>query len=334
MGEFWLLYRGFKWMAYSLSLISLAVVVGCSNNSNVVKEDAKSNVESKIVEEDRTPQEILTVIKSKVAKNDMDGAVKDYRILEQIDKDSVLRTAQARGWIKTKYLVSGNIDAALSIYDGITNELILSEKEKIVEAKQILTQATQLETEKRYVDAADSYKEVWAKLSIPDESYFYGKYISNTLEGIKSLIRDEKYEQANELTKQLYGNSEASALRNYINAKQAFIKGDKERAVEIIEVYLRGYTGDFLKEVDDLKLSLKPRDYWYESDVEYYQVQEMLNKVDPTIGMSVNELKKSRWGQPKEINKTTTDYGTSEQWVYSGFRYVYVNDGIVTGIQE
>lgn len=334
MGEFWLTYRGFKWMAYLLSLLSLAVAVGCNNNSNVAQEAAKSNVESKQVDDSRTPQEILTAIQNKIEKNDMEGAVKDYRILEQIDKDSVLRTSQAREWIKTKYLKSGNIDAALSIYDGITNELILSEKEELVEAKQILKEAIQLETEKKYGAAADSYHTLWARIRIPSESYFYGKYITNTLEEVKSLIRAENYERAEELSSGLYGNSEASALRNYISAKQAYTKGDQEKAVEIIEVYLRGYTGDFLKEVDELKLSLKPRDYWYDSDVKYYQVQEIINKVDPAIGMSVEELKNSRWGEPEEINKTTTKYGASEQWVYSGYRYVYVDNGVVTGVQE
>lgn len=35
-----------------------------------------------------------------------------------------------------------------------------------------------------------------------------------------------------------------------------------------------------------------------------------------------------------QINKTTTEYGVHEQWVYGNGRYIYLDDGIVTAIQE
>lgn len=39
-------------------------------------------------------------------------------------------------------------------------------------------------------------------------------------------------------------------------------------------------------------------------------------------------------GEPDSVNRTTTKYGVSEQWVYGNSRYVYLKDGIVTSIQE
>lgn len=54
----------------------------------------------------------------------------------------------------------------------------------------------------------------------------------------------------------------------------------------------------------------------------------------PKIGMTAEEVKKTIWGSPNEINKTTTKYGVDEQWVYGLGRYVYLEDGIVTAIQE
>ena len=54
----------------------------------------------------------------------------------------------------------------------------------------------------------------------------------------------------------------------------------------------------------------------------------------PQIGMTEDELKRSTWGSPKDKNVTTTVYGVSEQWVYDSYRYVYLEDGIVTAIQE
>lgn len=62
--------------------------------------------------------------------------------------------------------------------------------------------------------------------------------------------------------------------------------------------------------------------------------KEKKEKPDPAIGMTANEILNSKWGEPKSKNKTTTAYGTSEQWVYSNYRYIYLDDGIVTAIQE
>jgi len=58
---------------------------------------------------------------------------------------------------------------------------------------------------------------------------------------------------------------------------------------------------------------------------------------NPSIGMTASEVRESSWGEPSDINRTTTSFGVSEQWVYSnysGYRYIYLDDGIVTSIQE
>lgn len=72
---------------------------------------------------------------------------------------------------------------------------------------------------------------------------------------------------------------------------------------------------------EDFKLKQQIAEY----DKKYY---------DPKIGMTAEEVKKSTWGEPKKINKTTTAYGVSEQWVYYGDRYIYLENGVVTSIQE
>lgn len=50
--------------------------------------------------------------------------------------------------------------------------------------------------------------------------------------------------------------------------------------------------------------------------------------------MTAEEVRQSTWGEPDDINKTTTKYGVSEQWVYGGGKYIYLDDGVVTAIQE
>lgn len=42
----------------------------------------------------------------------------------------------------------------------------------------------------------------------------------------------------------------------------------------------------------------------------------------------------SSWGKPNKINRTTTANGTYEQWVYLNYKYIYLDNGIVTAIQE
>ena len=52
------------------------------------------------------------------------------------------------------------------------------------------------------------------------------------------------------------------------------------------------------------------------------------------IGMTAAEVLETSWGKPQSVNRTTTASGVSEQWVYSSGKYVYIDNGIVTAIQE
>jgi hypothetical protein len=72
--------------------------------------------------------------------------------------------------------------------------------------------------------------------------------------------------------------------------------------------------------------------------------------IEPTIGMTDDQAIKCM-GKPSEINRTTTAGADSEQWVYRSFTdigkgwvedhhgnvkdvYVYINNGVVTGVQD
>jgi hypothetical protein len=50
------------------------------------------------------------------------------------------------------------------------------------------------------------------------------------------------------------------------------------------------------------------------------------------IGMN-QDMCREAWGKPGKINRTTTAYGTSEQWVY-GYNYVYFDGDVLTTIQN
>ncbi len=70
----------------------------------------------------------------------------------------------------------------------------------------------------------------------------------------------------------------------------------------------------------------------------YHKVSEFHGTIeepkDPRVGMSASEVRESSWGEPDHINKTTYSWGTKEQWCYSGYRYIYLENGIVTAISE
>lgn len=54
----------------------------------------------------------------------------------------------------------------------------------------------------------------------------------------------------------------------------------------------------------------------------------------PKIGMTGEEVRKSKWGNPDKVNKDTYSWGTEEQWVYENKGYVYFKNGIVTSVSE
>lgn len=71
------------------------------------------------------------------------------------------------------------------------------------------------------------------------------------------------------------------------------------------------------------------------TEVKLSQGETDHNEKTIQIGMSKSDvLLLDDWGKPKDVNKTTTAYGTNEQWIYSGNRYLYFDDGELTTIQD
>lgn len=76
---------------------------------------------------------------------------------------------------------------------------------------------------------------------------------------------------------------------------------------------------------------------YYESEVIDYTNRfgaenfEIILKGDVRLGMT-SEMCRLAWGNPEDINSTTTSNSSSEQWVYNG-KYLYLSDGKLTTIQ-
>jgi hypothetical protein len=61
---------------------------------------------------------------------------------------------------------------------------------------------------------------------------------------------------------------------------------------------------------------------------------ECKRRGEPRIGMTYKQVEATCWGKPKDINRTQTASGVTDQLVYGEGYYVYTRNGIVTGIQS
>lgn len=71
-----------------------------------------------------------------------------------------------------------------------------------------------------------------------------------------------------------------------------------------------------------------------QEDTKVKEEKSNLKKSIPKVGMTTNEVKQTKWGLPDKINKDTYSWGTTEQWVYNKYGYVYFKNGTVTSVSE
>ena len=109
---------------------------------------------------------------------------------------------------------------------------------------------------------------------------------------------------------------------------------------KILQYYLTEKNGELLINEKSISDSWRDEGDFYERvenktrielDAKYYG---SARSKEPAIGMTANEVEDSTWGFPIKINKRTFSWGTSEQWVYLGQRYIYFENGIVIAISE
>lgn len=112
--------------------------------------------------------------------------------------------------------------------------------------------------------------------------------------------------------------------------------------ISIEEIDINNLEEILLQYNDIFQILIEYRDEIYkpirdnELQVEYQEEKEDedLSNSIPKVGMSASEVRKTKWGSPDKINKDTYSWGTSEQWVYNKYGYVYLENGIVTSVSE
>lgn len=119
------------------------------------------------------------------------------------------------------------------------------------------------------------------------------------------------------------------------------VTGEKQNGFKLISISNDKIEAEFsTKEEKELRKSTFDYDGIVSEYGSYYDENTNNTKQyfesgsEPQIGMDETDVKLSSWGRPKKINKTTSKGGISEQWVYDNNKYIYLEDGIVTSIQE
>lgn len=203
-------------------------------------------------------------------------------------------------------------------------------------------------------------------LDIPEDFLDFQNYIG---EDISLFGMEEGLEEYDGGTSSLYGHKGTVEIlvgwdgRTITNAiltfedKDSFLKEYDEISSKIQELF-----GEVSFDYDGIKYYSGLTDFnfvisrrhgsvaiaWNDENREIYQDRNpnageqsspkiQNTQVPPAIGMTAAQVRASTWGKPSDINRTTTRYGVSEQWVYntySGTKYVYLDDGIVTAIRE
>lgn len=119
----------------------------------------------------------------------------------------------------------------------------------------------------------------------------------------------------------IYENNILYAFKNKESANNLDIASYKMEYKNGVLLYeFHSYSGTYTITLNKESNNTKPK--------------EVVKIKKPEIGMTKSEVENSTWGKPEDINKTTTAYGTREQWCYSGYKYIYFENGIVTSIQD
>ena len=160
-----------------------------------------------------------------------------------------------------------------------------------------------------------------------------------------------------------------SAYRVYENGKKTIISIDKEKATriekkqediydkskedakefliskinssEIDEYVSRSVVKAYIDIVQDEELSQLYNEWNEKNEIrkneEYVKKKEeekaRKKQQGVKIGMSKQDVLDSSWGEPTKINKSVYSWGTTEQWVYPNYNYLYFENGRLTSIQ-
>lgn len=205
-----------------------------------------------------------------------------------------------------------------------------------------------------------------AKLEAKKKNYQLAKKILSSLKGedVTKLLQEIEIEQfVDDASKMLESKNYTRALElidkaaysaksleknndyqdKIVKLKNKILPLEVQRQIEIARKIAKEgeYTRalEILVSVDYINTDSKIKENIAQLKNKYSVLQEKKEKKKKksegvSIGMTQDDVLDSSWGKPKKINRTTTEFGTSEQWVYENYNYLYFEDGILVSIQN
>ncbi|USK69190.1 lipoprotein [Peribacillus asahii] len=303
---------------------AILVLSGCSLNnesSEKANSDVKEENDTKKIKEKE--QEYI----QSILKGDYDTVIKET---EELDKDNYLsnysylasafKKATEERETEIKYIYINNM---LKKVKFVPDEL----EQKMNNLQKLLSKREEEEKDREEVTISERINAIVKLLDEHDYDAIISEYGSNEDEEVRTLV---KYARALNDVESLDVSYVSMSLRSlaWIDPNYNGVKAD-----EIKSFASKYLTKEKWAELHEQERSydalMKARNERLEKEAE-----EEARKPLPTIGMTTDEVLNSKWGRPQDINRTTTANGTSEQWVYDGYKYLYFEDGILTTIQD
>lgn len=214
-----------------------------------------------------------------------------------------------------------------------------------------------LKTIKTYKDAEQIMDKVLVMSNIQGEWVLYSDFRKNSARGALKIngwnatayhafdfeeVGDCKLKFKNEETFTFFEEDNTDGVTTLEPNKAIFTFETNNIEYQIVFhdnfLIIESYKDDYYKQLEKSYEPLTPWMYYDNKNQMCFEKSpnnEITKKLTvPEIGMTGDEVKQTNWGEPEKINKTTYSWGTTEQWCYSNYRYIYLDNGIVTSIQE
>ncbi|MBR5596544.1 MAG: hypothetical protein IKW30_03960 [Lachnospiraceae bacterium] len=187
-------------------------------------------------------------------------------------------------------------------------------------------------------DSVEKYKKVYEEISNMQGVYILHKSaiddIQFYIDGFDLIIGQDRY-----ALKCVLSDYEIEGITTIYKTNYVFEKGElKYLGTGLVEIkYHDGTCKSY--ESDKREAWEEEMEAKKETQKEEQRLKEEKEKAEylanePKIGMTAEEVRNSNWGEPKDINKTTYAWGTTEQWCYPGYKYIYFTNGKVDAIRE
>lgn len=153
----------------------------------------------------------------------------------------------------------------------------------------------------------------------------------------QSIIKDVDNEEINkEINKYITNIKEKaySSLKNkiekYLNKKN-YVDGYRDISL-YEEIIKSSEDSELIKLYEKIKKEKEEKEEKEAAEREATR-KKIKKQQGVRIGMSKQDVLDSSWGKPTKINKSVYSWGTTEQWVYPNYNYLYFENGKLTSIQ-